>query len=126
MEKMKIEIEVSKPFYELGMEIKSLVNDIAEHTKDGAQLTDIISVLMPRVSKIGDLKKLIAAIPEELKAPWDAVQALTAALEGIEKPFLKTPAIEAAPAQPAIADHSAKVPTQEEQLQAAKDEAKKA
>ncbi len=137
MEKMKIEVEVSKPFYELGNEIKSLVNDIAEHTKDGAQLTDIVSVLMPRVSKIGELKKIIAALPEEMKAPWDAIQALTASLEGIEKPFLKSGG-EAKVASNGEQNHELKagqpqaqvaaahhVPPQEQQLQAAKEEAKK-
>lgn len=91
MEKKKIEIEVSGPFYELGLEVKNLVETIANATKDGVQITDL-AVLMPYVTRIGELKALIEKLPAEVKAPWDVAQALIAALEGVEKPFLKAPA----------------------------------
>jgi len=102
MEKTKIEIQVSKPFYDLGLEIKSLVSDIADATKDGVQIQDVVTVLMPRISRIGAIKAEIAAIPEEVKAPWDCAKAMLVALEGIEVPFLKAPApAEPTPAAPA-------------------------
>ena len=93
MEKIKIEVEVSKPVYELGLEIKGLTADIAKALEDGFQAgTDLMPILLPRITRLGELKAMIAAIPEELKAPWDVVQALTASLEGIEAPFIKKPA----------------------------------
>lgn len=89
MEKMKIEIEVSKPFYEIALEIKSLVADVHKALADGVQVQDAVNILLPRITRFQELKTLVEAIPAELKQPWDVAQALTAGLEGIEEIFVK-------------------------------------